>query len=752
LIFVVLVVVALAAAAQSFGAFGGGVTPQDDFANGGAAVTDLNSGTTAGALAQSLAGSGVSISNVTYTGNFRAAGSFTGGAGSIGFDSGVVLSSGAVETQTGDPACAFGVEGPNSCHEDESSDGMAGTAGTADSTGFNLPGDPDLDALVAAGGSTETTEDASVLQFDFVPTSSAISFRYVFGSEEYDDFVGQFDDVFGFFVNGANCATVPGTTEPVSVNTINDGNDTDPSVAQSNPQLFRDNVNPSPSLNTQMDGLTTVLTCRASVNPGVVNHLKLAIADTGDDEFDSAVFIQAASLSTQIVASGGQAFAGPAPYTLSGTVANFTDSTPGATPASYTSTINWGDGSPATAGAISGAAGSFAVTGSHTYSTPGTYTVTTTVAEASDPTDSSSATDTVTVTPSQTHGLPTVMRSKPTVKGTSTAAFSGAVDPNGSATTAHFEYGLDPKYNGGGPVVYDQSTPSTSVGSDFASHQITAAATGLVPNAEYHVRLVATNSQGTAVGPDATFTTRQDPAPPPPVLGQTENLMPVTGLVFIKLPHGKSSGNALRADAKGLTKGQGYIPLTEARQVPVGTSIDSRRGTLSLVAASGHGHGHSEQTHTARVGGAVFGFAQSRSPLTKGLTTFTLKDNAFHGAPSFNACKANASLLKRLPTADAIALKKRVNSTVVQTLNASDHGGKYKTNGRYSASTVRGTVYSVSDRCDGTLTTVKRGSISVLDFQTRKTIIVRAGHSYLARAVKADHHTHKKKHHKKKNK
>jgi hypothetical protein len=343
---------------------------------------------------------------------------------------------------------------------------------------------------------------------------------------------------------------------------------------------------------------------------------------------------------------------------------------------------------------------------------------------------------------------PSVLPGATTVKGTGTAAFAGAVDPNGSATTAHFEYGLDPKYNGGGPVVYDQSTPSMSVGSDFSDHPVSATATGLVPNAEYHVRLVATNSQGTVVGPDATFTTRQDPAPPPPVLGQTENLMPVTGLVFIKLPHGKSPGNALSADAKALTKGLGYIPLTEARQVPVGTSIDSRRGTLSLVAASGHGHGHSEQTHTARVGGAVFGFAQSKSPLTKGLTTFTLKDNAFHGAPNFNACKANASLLKRLPTADAIALKKRVNSTVVQTLNASDHGGKYKTNGRYSASTVRGTVYSVSDRCDGTLTTVKRGSISVLDFQTRKTIIVHAGHSYLARAIKANLHTHKKKHHK----
>ena len=76
----------------------------------GVTVTDLDSGTTATQLAQSLAGTGVTISNVTYTGANRAAGSFTGGTASIGFDSGTILDSGNVQTKAGDDPCGVGVE------------------------------------------------------------------------------------------------------------------------------------------------------------------------------------------------------------------------------------------------------------------------------------------------------------------------------------------------------------------------------------------------------------------------------------------------------------------------------------------------------------------------------------------------------------------------------------------------------------------------------------------------------------------
>ncbi len=103
--------------------------------------------------------------------------------------------------------------------------------------------------------------------------------------------------MFAFFVNGVNCALVPGTAEPVDVDTVNAGNpggDTTPH----HPDLFRDNTDGH--LSTELDGLTTVLTCRARVNPGQHNTLSLEIADSADQQYDSDVFVGAGSIeSTQ---------------------------------------------------------------------------------------------------------------------------------------------------------------------------------------------------------------------------------------------------------------------------------------------------------------------------------------------------------------------------------------------------------------------------------------------------------------------
>jgi hypothetical protein len=60
--------------------------------------------------------------------------------------------------------------------------------------------------------------------------------------------------------------------------------------------------------------------------------------------------------------------------------------------------------------------------------------------------------------------------------------------------------------------------------------------------------------------------------------------------------------------------------------------------------------------------------------------------------------------------------------------------GKFRTSGRYAAATVRGTAWDMIDRCNGTLTVVHRGVVSVHDLRLRKTVTVRAGHSYLAKA------------------
>jgi len=219
---------------------------------------------TATALAQLLAGPGVPISNATLTGDPSAAGTFSAGLPSIGIDSGVVLSSGRVAD----------VAGPNSAPDT--------------TTDFSTPGDADLDTILT----TTTSFDAIVLEFDFVPQGNSTTFSYVFSSEEYNEYVNSsFNDVFAFYVNGVNCALVNGN--PVSINSINNGNPFG-SLPNSNPQFFVNNE--SGTLDTEMDGLTTPLQCTASVNPGVTNHIKLAIADADDTSLDSAVFIQAGSI------------------------------------------------------------------------------------------------------------------------------------------------------------------------------------------------------------------------------------------------------------------------------------------------------------------------------------------------------------------------------------------------------------------------------------------------------------------------
>ena len=223
---------------------------------------------------------------MTYVGGNRGAGTFSGGLTIVGFDSGLILGSGAVQTVPGDQPCSVGVEGPNTCFE------LIGPDGWSNSTDFGLPGDPDLTML-----SGNPTFDATVLEFDFVPQYSTVQFRYVFSSDEYSDYSNTvFNDVFAFYINGVNTAVVPGTMEPVSINTINNGNDDGGDPTPHHPELFRDNVRPTVTIDTQMDGLTVILTCSATVTPGEVNHMKLAISDASDGVFDSAVFIQARSL------------------------------------------------------------------------------------------------------------------------------------------------------------------------------------------------------------------------------------------------------------------------------------------------------------------------------------------------------------------------------------------------------------------------------------------------------------------------
>jgi hypothetical protein len=234
-------------------------------------------------LAQALAGCGIVIADVRFTGGNNSAGFFsTTQTGIVGFDNGVVLSSGSVGT----------VVGPNSSN----------SAGT----GLGLPGDDDLTQLAG-----KPTFDAVVLEFDFIPSATMVTFEYVFASDEYNEYVNSsFNDVFAFYLNGVNLAVVPGTTTPVSVNNLNNGYSNGavpPGSSPTNPAYFLNNVRDYSATvsdprvdderwaNLEMDGLTVVMTVTAYVAAGQINRMKFAIADAADGIYDSAVFIRGGS-------------------------------------------------------------------------------------------------------------------------------------------------------------------------------------------------------------------------------------------------------------------------------------------------------------------------------------------------------------------------------------------------------------------------------------------------------------------------
>jgi hypothetical protein len=234
-------------------------------------TTPLSASLTPTDLVQIMLGSGVIVSNVAYKGAEIAAGTFAGPESVVGFGEGIILSTGDVGN----------VRGPNELD---------------DITTINrTEGDEDLSELAGV-----ETLDAAVLSFDFVPAGETITFDYIFASDEYNESVNtEFNDVVAFYVNGKNCAVIGDPAKPVSINTINDGNpDEGEDPTPSNSDLYRNNdlSDGGGEVNTEMDGLTTVLSCQADVNSGVKNTMKLAIADATDPVLDAVVFIKAGSL------------------------------------------------------------------------------------------------------------------------------------------------------------------------------------------------------------------------------------------------------------------------------------------------------------------------------------------------------------------------------------------------------------------------------------------------------------------------
>jgi hypothetical protein len=144
------------------------------------------------------------------------------------------------------------------------------------SSDLGLPGDPALTAL-----SGFPTYDAASYSVTVVPAGATLNVKYVFASEEYPEYVGSaYNDAMAVFVNGTNCAVVPGTNTPVSINTIND---------HTNSGFYVDNQTGAAGYATSFDGLTKPLTCSVPVKPGVPVTVRIAVADASDHIYDSAI-------------------------------------------------------------------------------------------------------------------------------------------------------------------------------------------------------------------------------------------------------------------------------------------------------------------------------------------------------------------------------------------------------------------------------------------------------------------------------
>lgn len=238
-------------------------------------------------LSDVLLGSGVTVTNVTYNGVLepgtpqQGTGSFVSNGSNLGLPAGIILSSGFAENIAG-PASGFQSNQPTP----------------------NIS-DPDLVAI--AGGIT--INNAAVLEFDFIPLGDTIRFRYVFGSEEYPEFVCSFNDAFGFFLSGPgitgpytnnaiNIALLPGTSTPVTIDNVNNGlnnNPTNPGCPATNPEYYIDNGTGG---SVVYDGMTVVLEAVAAVQCGETHHIKLAIGDALDQAYDSGVFLEAGSFTS----------------------------------------------------------------------------------------------------------------------------------------------------------------------------------------------------------------------------------------------------------------------------------------------------------------------------------------------------------------------------------------------------------------------------------------------------------------------
>ena len=221
--------------------------------------------------------------NVTYStgsdfGSTNGIGYFDANGSSWPFESGLIMTSGDVANAVG-PETGVLVDGS-----------------------YDWPGDADLESVIP-GLNIGDTNNASILEFDFVPVTDYMSFEFIFAAEEYGTFQCTFTDAFAFLLTDSqgvttNLAIVPGTNDPISVLTVRD-EQYNTGCESVNPEFFSNYYGPGglPALTspTNFLGHTIPMIAEANVIPNEIYHIKLVVADDGDTVYDSAVFISAGS-------------------------------------------------------------------------------------------------------------------------------------------------------------------------------------------------------------------------------------------------------------------------------------------------------------------------------------------------------------------------------------------------------------------------------------------------------------------------
>ena len=272
---------------------------------------------------------------------------------------------------------------------------------------------------------------------------------------------------------------------------------------------------------------------------------------------------------------------------------------------------------------------------------------------------------------------------------TDSAVISVRVSPNAQPTGISVVYGTGNSLK--------ETSDSVLAGAGWDPTQLAVKLEGLRPGKKLRYRVVATNDSGSDYGATGEFT--------------TEALEPEHAEVVVANPTGR---------VRVKRPGDRWRRLAAAgAELPVGTSIDTRRGRIALTTAARNG-----KKQTGTFGGGLMKVRQPRR--ARGRVDIHLRGG------DFSRCARPAVRARRSGiTADASYIRR----DPVRRLWGRDRGGRFRTYGRHSQATVRGTRWLTVDTCSGTLTLVKRGSVVVRDFARHRRVLVRAGHPYLARAA-----------------